>query len=72
MKEGRVWGWDDPRMPTLSGLRRRGYTPEALRLFCERIGAKVQQAFVDVEKGVVDTDKGPVLEDLARKDYPPK
>ena len=36
--EGHVSGWDDPRMPTLAGLRRRGYTPEALRLFCERSG----------------------------------
>ncbi|RZL84559.1 MAG: glutamine--tRNA ligase, partial [Variovorax sp.] len=38
VEEGHVDGWDDPRMPTLAGLRRRGYTPEALRLFCERSG----------------------------------
>jgi len=38
VKEGITTGWDDPRMPTLSGIRRRGYTPEALRDFCERIG----------------------------------
>src|SRR5438067_9823965 len=38
VKEGHVQGWNDPRMPTLSGLRRRGYTPESLRNFCERIG----------------------------------
>ncbi|MBW2195369.1 MAG: glutamine--tRNA ligase, partial [Deltaproteobacteria bacterium] len=38
VKEGHVTGWDDPRMPTISGLRRRGYTPEAIRDFCERIG----------------------------------
>jgi glutaminyl-tRNA synthetase len=38
VEEGRVAGWDDPRMPTLAGLRRRGYTPESLRLFCERSG----------------------------------
>ena len=37
---GKVNGWDDPRMPTLSGLRRRGYTPEAIRDFCERIGVE--------------------------------
>ena len=42
VEEGRVSGWDDPRMPTLCGLRRRGYTPGAVRSFCERIGvAKV-------------------------------
>jgi glutaminyl-tRNA synthetase len=38
VEEGHVTGWDDPRMPTLAGLRRRGYTPEALRLFAERSG----------------------------------
>jgi glutaminyl-tRNA synthetase len=38
VQEGRVRGWDDPRMPTLSGLRRRGYTPEAIRNFCASIG----------------------------------
>ena len=38
VKEGYVRGWDDPRMPTISGLRRRGYTPEAIRDFCSRIG----------------------------------
>jgi glutaminyl-tRNA synthetase len=38
VRDGHVSGWDDPRMPTLSGLRRRGYTPEAIRAFCERIG----------------------------------
>ncbi|MDR1821890.1 MAG: glutamine--tRNA ligase/YqeY domain fusion protein, partial [Oscillospiraceae bacterium] len=42
VEEGRVDGWDDPRMPTICGLRRRGYTPEAIRSFCEKIGvAKV-------------------------------
>lgn len=38
VEEGHVRGWDDPRMPTLKGLRRRGYTPEAIRAFCDRIG----------------------------------
>jgi glutaminyl-tRNA synthetase len=39
VREGRVRGWDDPRMPTISGIRRRGYTPEAIRNFCAAIGA---------------------------------
>ncbi|MGD0676134.1 MAG: glutamine--tRNA ligase/YqeY domain fusion protein [Polyangiaceae bacterium] len=43
-----VSGWDDPRMPTLAGLRRRGYTPEAIRTFCERIGVSKRNSFVDV------------------------
>ncbi len=46
--EGAVGGWDDPRMPTLSGLRRRGYTPEAIRSFCEAIGVAKRDAIVDV------------------------
>jgi glutaminyl-tRNA synthetase len=44
----RVSGWDDPRMPTLAGLRRRGYTAEAIRSFCERIGVSKRNSFVDV------------------------
>ncbi len=43
-----VTGWDDPRMPTLAGLRRRGYTPEAIRAFCERIGVAKNDSEVDV------------------------
>src|SRR5215470_8940330 len=43
-----VSGWDDPRMPTIAGLRRRGYTPEAIRDFCERIGVAKSDAMVDV------------------------
>ncbi|HEY5091089.1 MAG TPA: glutamine--tRNA ligase/YqeY domain fusion protein, partial [Polyangia bacterium] len=43
-----VGGWDDPRMPTLAGLRRRGYTPEAIRAFCERIGVAKTDSLVDV------------------------
>ena len=46
--EKTVNGWDDPRMPTLSGLRRRGYTPEAIRNFCEAIGVAKRDAIVDV------------------------
>ena len=45
---GHVTGWDDPRMPTISGLRRRGYTPEAIRDFCERIGVAKSNSVVDV------------------------
>jgi glutaminyl-tRNA synthetase len=45
---GDVSGWDDPRMPTIAGLRRRGYTPEAIREFCERIGVAKKDAIVDV------------------------
>jgi glutaminyl-tRNA synthetase len=48
VEEGRVEGWDDPRMPTLAGLRRRGYTPEAIRDFCERIGVAKADSLVDV------------------------
>ena len=43
-----VSGWDDPRMPTIAGLRRRGYTPEAIRAFCDRIGVSKRNSFVDV------------------------
>jgi len=47
VEEGAVSGWDDPRMPTLSGLRRRGYTPFAIRDFCERIGVAKVNSTVD-------------------------
>jgi len=43
-----VSGWDDPRMPTLAGIRRRGYTPEAIRMFCERIGVAKRNSTVDI------------------------
>ena len=46
--EGKVMGWDDPRMPTIAGLRRRGYTPEAIRDFCERIGVAKANSVVDM------------------------
>jgi len=45
---GYVAGWDDPRMPTISGLRRRGYTPEAIRDFCERIGVAKSNSTIDI------------------------
>jgi glutaminyl-tRNA synthetase len=48
VESGQVAGWDDPRMPTLAGLRRRGYTPEAIRDFCERIGVARKDALVDI------------------------
>lgn len=49
VREGFVDGWDDPRMPTLSGLRRRGYTPESIRDFCDRIGVAKRDSVVDVQ-----------------------
>ena len=55
---GHVDGWDDPRMPTLVGLRRRGYTPESIRLFAERIGVSKADQWIDMS----------VLEDCLRDD----
>jgi glutaminyl-tRNA synthetase len=49
VQENRVNGWDDPRMPTLSGLRRRGFTPEAIRAFCGAIGASRTNGSTDIE-----------------------
>ncbi len=48
VNEGSVAGWDDPRMPTLSGMRRRGYTPESIRDFCERIGVAKKQNLIEL------------------------
>jgi glutaminyl-tRNA synthetase len=48
VQEGHVRGWDDPRMQTISGLRRRGYTPEAIRTFCERAGVAKRNSVVDI------------------------
>jgi glutaminyl-tRNA synthetase len=58
VQEGRVSGWDDPRMPTISGLRRRGYTPGAIRLFAERIGVARSES----------TSEMALLEDCVRDD----
>ena len=48
VREGHVEDWDDPRMPTISGLRRRGYTPESIRDFCDRIGVAKRESMVDI------------------------
>ncbi|GKT21092.1 glutamine--tRNA ligase/YqeY domain fusion protein [Acidovorax sp. SUPP3334] len=59
---GIVQGWDDPRMPTIVGLRRRGYTPESIRLFCERIGVTKDYSWIDYS-----TLEGCLREDLETK-----
>lgn len=48
VEEGHVAGWDDPRLPTISGLKRRGYTPQAIRNFCDRIGVAKTNSIVDI------------------------
>src|SRR5207245_2086332 len=48
VEQGHVTGWDDPRMPTITGLRRRGYTPESIRDFCARIGVAKKENVIDV------------------------
>ena len=48
VKENHVSGWDDPRMPTISGMRRRGYTPESIRKFCDMIGVARREHVIDV------------------------
>jgi glutaminyl-tRNA synthetase len=60
--EGIVDGWDDPRMPTIVGLRRRGYTPESIQLFCERIGVTKSDGWIDMG----------TLEGCLREDLDPK
>ncbi len=62
VQNGHVRGWDDPRMPTLSGIRRLGYTPEAIRAFCDRIG--VAKANAIIELGLLEHF---VREDLNRR-----
>ncbi|HLO24872.1 MAG TPA: glutamine--tRNA ligase/YqeY domain fusion protein [Geobacteraceae bacterium] len=58
VQDGDVTGWDDPRMPTLMGLRRRGYTPESIRAFCERIGVGRSDSWIDMS----------ILEESVRED----
>jgi glutaminyl-tRNA synthetase len=62
VEEGIVEGWDDPRMPTLVGMRRRGYTPEAIQLMCERTGVTKSDGWIDYS----------VLEGCLREDLDPK
>lgn len=57
--EKRVDGWDDPRMPTIVGMRRRGYTPESIQLFCDRIGVSKADSWIDMS-----TLEGAVRDDL--------
>ena len=49
VQKGLVAGWDDPRMPTLCGVRRRGYTPEGLKLFCDKIGVSKRDQLMDIQ-----------------------
>lgn len=63
VENGHVEGWDDPRLPTLAGLRRRGYTPEAIRLFCERIG--ISKADSRIEYSVLEQALRDVLDPVA-------
>ena len=49
VQKGIVAGWDDPRMPTLCGVRRRGYTPEALKMFCDKIGVSKRDQLMDIQ-----------------------
>ncbi len=65
VEEGRVSGWDDPRMPTLCGLRRRGYTPRSIRSFCERIG--VAKSANIVEYGFLEHCLREDLNETARR-----
>ncbi len=62
VESGCVDGWDDPRLPTLVGVRRRGYTPEGMQLFCERIGVSKAESWIDMG----------VLEQAIRDDLEPK
>ena len=48
VKENLVDGWNDPRMPTIAGFRRRGYTPESIRMFCDKIGVQKRENLIDL------------------------
>jgi len=63
VEEGHVDGWDDPRMPTLVGVRRRGYTPEGIRLFVERVGVSKSDSVIDY--GVLEDCQREVLNETA-------
>ena len=65
VEEGRVSGWDDPRMPTLCGLRRRGYTPQSIRNFCERVG--VTKSTNTIEYGFLEHCLREDLNEKARR-----
>jgi glutaminyl-tRNA synthetase len=58
VEDGHVDGWDDPRMPTIAGIRRRGYSPAAVRLFCDRVGLSKKKTVIDMT----------ILEDCVRED----
>ncbi|MEP7083969.1 MAG: glutamine--tRNA ligase/YqeY domain fusion protein [Betaproteobacteria bacterium] len=62
VEEGHVEGWDDPRLPTIVGIRRRGFTPESIRLFCDRVGVSKADQWIDYS----------VLEAALRDDLEPK
>ncbi|MDR3153875.1 MAG: glutamine--tRNA ligase/YqeY domain fusion protein [Deltaproteobacteria bacterium] len=49
VKDGRVEGWDDPRLPTVAAIRRRGFTPSSIRLFCERIGVAKKDSWIEID-----------------------